>query len=146
MGRECKRRPDSFRIFPVGVVRKHGKTTFVEIYEEYRDGLLGLDQFSHIIVFFWFHENDTPEKRAILKVHPRRDEANPLTGVFATRSPARPNLIGITTCKILSIKGNVISVEQIDAFDGTPVIDIKPCLSGTDLTTDLRVPEWAKGP
>jgi len=135
---------DSFQIFPVGVIKKQKKKIFVEIYEKYKDALLGLDQFSHIIVFSWFHKNDTPEKRSLLRVHPRRNKAYPLTGVFATRSPARPNLIAISTCKILSIDGNIIHIDKIDAFDGTPVIDIKPCISGTDSMLELRVPWWAK--
>ena len=134
---------DFFQIFPVGVIHKQDEGVFIEIFETYRDGLLGLDQFSHMIVFFWFHKNDTPEQRNTLWVHPRGNRANPLAGVFATRSPVRPNLIAIFTCKILWIDGNTIHVDTIDAFDGTPVIDIKPCISRTDTLLDVRVPEWA---
>ncbi len=64
--------------------------------KKYQEGLLGLEHWSHIQVIWWFDKNDTPEKRAILQVHPRGDQKNPLTGVFATRSPFRPNLIALT--------------------------------------------------
>ena len=132
---------NSFQIFPVGVVKKQEKSVAIEIYEKHKGGLLGLDQFSHIIVFSWFHKNDTPEKRRILQVHPRGNRSKPLTGVFASRSPMRPNLIAIATCKILSIDGNIIHIDEIDAFDGTPVINIKPCISKIDLMLDAKVRE-----
>jgi tRNA-Thr(GGU) m(6)t(6)A37 methyltransferase TsaA len=133
--------PDLFEIFPVGFVKKKGGRVSIEIDGKYRDALLGLDQFSHIIVLSWFHENDTPTKRSTRKVHPRGDKTRPLRGVFATRSPIRPNLIALATCKILSIDGNIIYIDQIDAFDETPVIDIKPCTSKMDSMLDSRVHE-----
>ena len=135
---------DSFEIFPVGVIRKQKGIVTIEIYEKDKDALMGLDQFSHIMVCSWFHENDTPEKRSRLQVHPRRNETNPLTGIFACRSPVRPNPIAISTCKILSIDENIIHIDTIDSFDGTRVIDIKPCMSKNDLTLEVKVPEWAE--
>jgi len=104
--------------------------------------LLGLDGFSHVYVFWWFDKNDTPEKRSILQVHPRGNPKNPLTGVFATRSPVRPNLIALTLCKVVSVKENVVEVEKIDAFPGTAVLDIKPFIPGYDSVPDARVPDW----
>lgn len=133
---------DIFEVYPVGVIRKGGERVFIEIFKEYEDALFGLTQFSHIIVFSWFHKNDIPERRRILKVHPKRDRKNPLTGVFATRSPTRPNPIAISTCNILSITENIIYIDKIDAFDGTPVIDIKPCLSGNEAGMNIKVPQW----
>ena len=135
---------DYYKIDPVGIIRKQDNTVTIEVHKGYEDALLGLDQFSHIIVFSWFHKNDFPEKRGILQVHPRGNKENPLTGVFATRSPLRPNPIAISTCKILSIDVKIIHIDEIDAFDGTPVIDIKPCISRLDLISDVRVPDWAK--
>lgn len=133
---------ESFSIYPIGVVKKQNARVWIDLLADCLDGLLGLDGFSHINVLFWFHENDNPEKRAILQVHPRRDEKNPLTGVFATHSPARPNLIGLTRCKILSIEENRIIIEDIDALDGTPVIDIKCYIPHTEGDTGVRVPQW----
>jgi tRNA (adenine37-N6)-methyltransferase len=112
--------------------------------KKYQEGLLGLERWSHVQVIWWFDKNDTPEKRAILQVHPRADQQNPLTGVFATRSPFRPNLIALSLCKIVSVKDNVVEVEEIDAFEGTPVLDIKPYAPGQDSATEVRVPDWAK--
>ena len=132
----------SFELFPIGVVRKSDAAVWLEIYEPYRDAMLGLDGFSHVMVFFWFHENDTPEGRSVLRVHPRRDPANPLTGVFATHSPFRPNLIGCSTCKILSVDENRIRIENIDAFDGSPLIDLKCFIPGAFPDTDIRLPDW----
>ena len=133
---------DFFRIFPIGMVKKQNDSVWIQIFGDYTDGLLGLAGFSHINVLFWFHENDNPPKRAILQVHPRREKQNPLSGVFATHSPARPNLIGLTVCKILSIEGNRITIEDIDALDGTPVIDIKCYIPHTTAESEVRVPEW----
>jgi len=133
-----------FQIFSIGVIKKTKHTTIIEIYKKYEDALLGLHQFSHVIVCYWFHKNDTAEKRNILQVHPRGDRRNPLTGVFATRSPVRPNLIGISICKILSIDGNIIHIDKIDALDGSPVIDLKPYIPRDDSIPDARVPEWVK--
>ena len=129
-------------LYPIGVVTRQDENLWIDIFEDYSDGLLGLEGFSHINVLFWFHENDTPEKRAVLQVHPRRDEQNPLTGVFATHSPVRPNLIGLTRCKILSIEGNRILIEDIDALDGTPVIDIKCHIPDSGEDSEVQVPDW----
>lgn len=134
--------PESFQIFPVGVVRKKEEATLIEIFEPYGDALLGLEGFSHIQVLFWFHQNDTPERRKTLRVHPRKDQNNPLSGVFATHSPQRPNLIGLTLCKILSIEERRIRVEDIDALDGTPVVDIKCYIPYSVAQSDVRLPAW----
>jgi tRNA-Thr(GGU) m(6)t(6)A37 methyltransferase TsaA len=133
---------ESFRIFPIGVVRKQNETVRIEIFDEFSDGLAGLEAFSHIHVLFWFNESDTPERRRVLQVHPRKDESIPLTGVFATHSPLRPNLIGLTLCRILAIEGNTIFVEDIDALDGSPVIDIKCYIPGSISNSEVRVPDW----
>ncbi len=111
--------------------------------KKYQSGLLGLEGFSHVQVIWWFDKNDTPQKRSILLVHPRGDPTNPLTGVFATRAPVRPNLIALSLCKIISVKDNVVEVEKIDAFEGTPVLDLKPYAPGQDSATGVKVPKWA---
>ena len=134
--------PETFQLFPVGVVSKKEGATRIEIFEPYSDALLGMEGFSHIQVFFWFHENDTADQRKTLRVHPRKDKENPLTGVFATHSPLRPNLIGLTRCQIKSIKGRFIEIEDIDAFDATPVIDIKCYIPNPVAESEIRFPEW----
>jgi tRNA-Thr(GGU) m(6)t(6)A37 methyltransferase TsaA len=115
----------AYTVEPIGrVVKKNGRT-FIEIDEKYQAGLNGLERQSNVTVVYWFDKNDTPEKRSILEVHPRGDMNNPLTGVFATHSPFRPNLIGISRCDIVSVKEGVIEIKSIDAFDGSPVLDLK---------------------
>ena len=123
--REDGDRVEGFRVHPIGYVRKsEGKTTIV-VDPKYTPGLLRMDELSEIWVLWWFDRNDTPEKRSILQVHPRGNRENPLTGVFATHAPVRPNLIAMTRCKVIAVHGNVIQIEGIDAFADTPVLDIK---------------------
>ena len=134
-----------YELHPVGIVRKGGDAACVRIFDKYVDGLKGLDGFSHVLVFYWFHKNDNPRKRSTLQVHPRGDAKNPLTGVFACRAPVRPNLIALTLCKVLSVEGNVVRLDKIDAFDSTPVLDLKPYIPHIDETSkDVRLPDWLK--
>jgi len=88
----------------------------------YSAGLQGLGHFRHVWVIFGFHR----QRETTLKVHPRRDPAKPLVGVFASRSPTRPNKLGLTLVQLVNIRGNTITVKGLDAFDGSPVYDIKP--------------------
>jgi tRNA (adenine37-N6)-methyltransferase len=130
---------------PVGRVERRDGKIFVTVPPEFTDALDGIQDFSHIWVIYWFHGNDTPEKRRTLKVHPRGDPANPLTGVFATRSPARPNLLGLQACRLVSRQGNRLEVAGLDAGDGSPVLDIKPYLPPLDAFPQATMPKWAAG-
>jgi len=135
----------AIHINPIGKVSSsQDERAKIVIRPELAAALEGLEGFSHVWVFFWFHENDRPEARAILQVHPRRDPTNPLTGVFATRSPVRPNLIGFTCCRIVSVKGNILEVEGLDAREGSPVLDLKPYIPGSDALPQAEVPWWVK--
>ncbi|MEA3339926.1 MAG: tRNA (N6-threonylcarbamoyladenosine(37)-N6)-methyltransferase TrmO [Chloroflexota bacterium] len=91
-------------------------------------GLLGLEPGSDIVVLYYLHRSTGYE----LRVHPRGDPSRPLRGVFAVRSPRRPNPIGVTTARVRCIEGNVIEVVGLDALDGSPVLDIKPYSSFFD--------------
>ena len=133
---------------PIGIIEHSGKGSVVRVFPAYLKGLKGIEEFSHLWVFYWFHENDDPTGRAFLRVHPRKDPRNPLTGVFGTRSPLRPNLIAMSLCKIKEVKpetGEVV-VDSLDARHGSPLIDVKPYLPYSDRAEDLRLPEWAKTP
>lgn len=132
-----------FKVFPIGKVEKDGKATRIRIFDAYVDALLGLAEWSHVNVFYWFDKNDTPQKRRMLQVYPRGDSKNPLTGVFACRSPVRPNLIALSVCRVLSVKGNLVAVDEIDAFDATPVLDLKPFIPSDAPTEGVRAPDWA---
>ena len=132
-----------FKVHPIGHVKKADDRMLIVLNKKYQDGLLGLDQWSHVQVIWWFDQNDTQQKRSILQVHPRGNPQNPLTGVFACRAPVRPNLIGLSLCKVLAVKDNVVEVEAIDAFEGTPVLDLKPFTPGQDSASGVKVPKWA---
>ncbi len=132
----------TFTIHPVGSVEIRNDEATLAIDGKYADALHGLKDFSHVWVFYWFDRNDTPEKRSTLSVRPRGNPKNPLTGVFATRSPARPNLIALTLCEILSVKGNRVRIDKIDALDGSPIIDLKPYIPRIDSRPDASVPGW----
>lgn len=116
----------TYAVHPVGWVRKSSGKTFIEIDKRYQPALLGVEELKSIWVLYWFDRNDTPAKRSVLQVHPRGDPDNPLRGVFATRSPLRPNLIALSQVRILGVKDNMIEIEDIDAFADTPVLDLKP--------------------
>jgi L-fuculose-phosphate aldolase len=97
----------------------------LEIFPEYRDGLEGIAPGQTIVVLFWLHG----AARDILKVYPRGDRSRGLRGVFATRSPDRPNPVAISELKVLSVRDTGLKVSGLDILDGTPVIDIKKKVS-----------------
>ncbi|MBM9536634.1 tRNA (N6-threonylcarbamoyladenosine(37)-N6)-methyltransferase TrmO [Desulfobulbus alkaliphilus] len=97
----------------------------LEIYPEYQQGLDGIVPGQTIVVLFWLHRAN----RDILKVYPRGDRSRGLRGVFATRSPARPNPIAISELKVLAVDGLHLQVSGLDILDGTPILDIKKKLS-----------------
>ena len=97
---------------------------WIEIAPEVAEGLEGIEVNTDILVVTWLHQG----RRDVLKVHPRGNK-NVLCGVFATRSPDRPNPLGLHRVKVLEISGREIKVGPLEAIDGTPVVDIKPVLS-----------------
>ncbi len=105
------------------------------------EALDGIDGFSHIVVIFYLDKVDE-DRRSLLKVHPENKEELPLVGVFATRSPVRPNPIGVTAVKLLGCQENVLKVLGLDAYDGTPVLDVKPYLRRGDLVKEATMPNW----
>jgi L-fuculose-phosphate aldolase len=97
------------------------RTGYLEIFSEYREGLEGIEAGQTIMVLFWLHESS----RDILKVHPRGKKENPKRGVFSTRSPVRPNPIGVSELEVVEIDGTRLRVRGLDVVDTTPIIDIK---------------------
>jgi tRNA-Thr(GGU) m(6)t(6)A37 methyltransferase TsaA len=107
------------------------------------ESLAGLDQLSHIEVLFFFHLHaDEPTETGAR--HPRERKDWPKVGIFAQRGRMRPNRIGLSTCRVVGVKGLSVEVEGLDAVDGTPVLDIKPVWSGNAPRGTFREPEWAK--
>ncbi|MFK8067611.1 MAG: tRNA (N6-threonylcarbamoyladenosine(37)-N6)-methyltransferase TrmO [Gammaproteobacteria bacterium] len=109
------------------------------IESEWSESLLNIEQYSHIFVLFWLHktESETVEQQ----IFPRGDKNLPLTGIFATRSRNRPNPIGMAVVELLKRKGNSLTVKRLDAFDGTPILDIKP-YDDYDVFENVDVPAW----
>jgi len=96
----------------------------IEVRPEHEPCLLRIDACEHLWVLFWMSQLD-PQDRMVQQVHPRGNRENPLTGVFATHSPMRPNPIGLTRVRLIARDGLRLTIEGLDAFDGSPVIDIK---------------------
>ncbi|MEK7281702.1 MAG: tRNA (N6-threonylcarbamoyladenosine(37)-N6)-methyltransferase TrmO [Chloroflexota bacterium] len=133
---------------PIGIVRNgidelHGQSwaevvSQIELKPELEAALDGIEGFSHIVVVFWCHrvQGEFPTN-----VHPCRRQDLPLVGVFASRSPHRPNSIGLTTVRLSKKEGRVLHVQGLDAVEGTPVLDIKP-YSPRYNPLHASVPEW----
>jgi tRNA (adenine37-N6)-methyltransferase len=125
---------DLFEFTPIGFVESFfegiqddpdvfkGTVSRIRVLEEYSDGLYRLENSERLYVIFVF---DRAEGYRLV-IHPRGDVTRPERGVFATRSPYRPNPIGLAVVDLLGIEGNVLTVRNLDAIDGTPVLDIKP--------------------
>ena len=105
------------------------------------EALDGLEEFSHITILYWMHQVKATAELPT-RIHPMGKPELPLTGLFATRSPYRPNPIGQTTVRLLKRQGNILTVAGLDAINGTPVIDIKPYLPGYDSSINAAVPSW----
>jgi len=106
------------------------------------DALEGLKEFSHLLVLFWFHLSPAGASSPH-KTHPQMRPDLPLVGVFATRSPVRPNALGMAVVKLEAQVKNVLIVTGLDALNGTPVLDIKPYLPG-DSIAKIKVPDWVR--
>ncbi|MFX0168399.1 MAG: tRNA (N6-threonylcarbamoyladenosine(37)-N6)-methyltransferase TrmO [Candidatus Hodarchaeota archaeon] len=128
----------------VGFIRKRDDgLIFIEIEPQYWEATLQVDQFSHIIVLWWITGHDNPTSRANLQDYPPQEAAK-LSGVFASRSPARPTPIGLSIVAIQRIDEEThrIYIDQIDAHDATPVVDIKPYMPFSDKVDVAKVPIW----
>lgn len=134
---------------PIGFVRTDAvgretkdktRTSQIIINDELTEALDGVTGFSHLFVLFWLNQVSN-HQRQTLKVHPRGRRDMPLLGVFATRTMFRPNPVGLTLVELVKVEGNVLTVRGLDAFDGTPVLDIKPFDSWDNAET-AKVPDW----
>lgn len=135
---------------PIGVVRNEvpedevsrQRATMVSdiiIDDEWADALTGIEEYSHIFVLFWMHKKpDTPVQQLI---HPRGNEAYPLSGVLATRVRNRPNQIGMAVAELIRREGNKLTVMRLDAYNGTPILDLKP-YDDYDVVESVKVPQW----
>lgn len=132
----------------IGVVESGGeKEAKVRIFPRFCEGLEKIDQFSHLIVLYWIHLRDKEEERRTLQVFPRRHAVDVEVGVFACRSPNRPNPIGLCVVELAKVEACTMTIKGLDALEGSPIIDIKPYIPRADSVPDARVPEWTlRGP
>jgi tRNA-Thr(GGU) m(6)t(6)A37 methyltransferase TsaA len=121
-------------------VKDKSRISQIIIRDELVEALDGVEDFSHVFVLFWLNQISN-KQRITLKVHPRGRTDMPLLGVFATRTNLRPNPIGLTLVELLKVEGNTLTVRGLDAFDGTPILDIKP-FDPWDNAEKARVPNW----
>jgi tRNA-Thr(GGU) m(6)t(6)A37 methyltransferase TsaA len=135
-----------YTIRPVGHVVKNDDGIFLTIKPEVWDATTHVDLFSHLIVLWWIHERDTEEDRRTLIMFPPKNKGDEASGAFSCRSPARPNPIGHTIVKLLSVdaENKRLEIDHMDANDGSPIIDIKPYLPTSDRVDDVRVAPWFK--
>ncbi|MFQ5761598.1 MAG: tRNA (N6-threonylcarbamoyladenosine(37)-N6)-methyltransferase TrmO [Candidatus Bathyarchaeia archaeon] len=134
---------------PVGYVRSNADVqelrsrqavAEIVVFEEFSGALEGVEDFSHLFIIYWFHEHPGSPKPG-WKAHPRGREDMPLVGVFATRVPGRPNGVGLTVVELLERRGNTLVVKGLDAFDRSPIIDIKP-YDPWDVKEGIHIPDW----
>jgi tRNA-Thr(GGU) m(6)t(6)A37 methyltransferase TsaA len=135
---------------PIGVVRSPvtegvdegcgSVTSQVIVDERYASGLAGLDTFSHVLVVFYMHKYTfDPDSHLVRGPQGRSDM--PQVGIFAQRAKHRPNPIGVTAVELASVEGGVITVRELDAIDGTPVLDVKPYFPAFD-RREAETPSW----
>ena len=144
-----------FNVVPIGTVISSraeavddnwdAQTTRIELNESIlgNDATLGLDSFSHLEVVYLF-DQVTNEMINTGSRHPRGNQAWPKIGILSQRGRNRPNRLGVTICQILAVKNLTIQVRGLDAIDGTPVLDIKPVLSGFLPRGEVTEPQWAR--
>ena len=101
----------------------------------------GIEDFSHLLVLYWAHRVP-PEGRSLIKAHPMGRKDLPLVGIFSTCSPARPNTICATVVRLMKRQENTLTVEGLDALDGSPIVDIKPYNPSYYATGDVKIADW----
>lgn len=131
---------------PIGEVKIEDRNCFIELNNEVFPATLGLDEYSHIQIVWWFHLYDSEETRKYYVLDKPYTKGPEKIGVFATRSPVRPNPIGITSCVLVKIdkENHRLQVEDFDAENGTPILDIKPYHPSIDRVRDVEMPSWCK--
>lgn len=128
----------------IGVVKESGEQRAkIRVFPEFCGGLKGIEGFSHLIILYWIHLRDSEAERRTLLVFPKRHRVNVETGVFACRSPSRPNPMGLCVVELIEVENCVLTVRGLDAFEGSPIVDIKPYIPGLDAFPEARVPDWA---
>jgi tRNA-Thr(GGU) m(6)t(6)A37 methyltransferase TsaA len=143
-------RQQTYNVKPIGVVRspyasrkdapkqgpEAGGESVIELDPKWSGALEGIEPGRDLWVLTYFHAAEQPR----LKIHPRGDPSRPLTGLFNTRAPSRPNPIGLTLVRLVALEGNRLTVRGLEALDNTPVLDIKPYVPGVDQPKEMPAP------
>jgi len=146
------RKRHSLELRPIGIIHsayknrgappyqgyKSEEISQIEVFQEFEEGLKDIEEFSHIIVIYWFHKS---QGYHLLVKTPWDDS---LHGLFTTRSPHRPCPLGLTTAELLAREKNILKVKGLDAIDGTPLLDIKPYVPSIDRRSVVK-PGWFEG-
>ncbi|MBC7631625.1 SAM-dependent methyltransferase [Aeromicrobium sp.] len=145
---------DPVDLTPIGVVRGGRETSDDDYWGGFEsrieldpqrftdDALAALDTFSHVLIVYHFHPLNPASEESGGR-HPRGRDDWPLVGIFAQRAKRRPNRIGVTICRVLSVDGPVLSVEGLDAMEGTPVLDLKPHMREFEPRGEVFQPQWS---
>lgn len=131
---------------PIGKVKIEEGRCFIELEDKYFEATLGLDEYSHIQVVWWFNLYDSQESRNYRVIDNPYKNGPQKVGMFATRSPVRPNPIAISTCPLIHLdkENQRLEIAYIDSEDNTPVLDIKPYHPSVDRIRDVKMPDWCK--
>ena len=134
----------NYQVKPIGKISIGEGGIFIELKPKYIPALQALDGFSYLSVIWWFSDFDNEEARNTLETPQPYKKAPAVMGVFATRSPIRPNPIALTAVQVIQIdyEKGIIQIAYIDANDGTPILDIKPYTPSLDRVETPGVPEW----
>lgn len=135
---------ENFQVTPIGKISVTEGGMFIELEPKYISALKALDGFSHINIIWWFSDFDNEEARNVFETPQPYKNAPAVMGIFATRSPIRPNPIALTAVQVIHInyEKGIIQIAYIDANDGTPVLDIKPYTPSLDRVETPSVPKW----
>lgn len=136
---------DTFKIYPIGYIRR-GKGPHeitIKVLKPFRAALKELNHFSHVDVLWWASMHDNPADRSLTQIEPPYSP-EVMTGVFASKVETRPNPIILTTCKLLEVdeKSGIVHLADIDAYDETPVLDIKAYFPMSERVKDVHMPQW----
>lgn len=135
-----------FQVKPIGKVSIDGEAMFIQLERAYIPALQALDGFSHLNIIWWFSDFDSEEARSMLEVPQPYKNAPEVMGLFATRSPVRPNPLALTAAQVISLDhvNGRIQLAYIDAHDGTPILDIKPYSPSIDRVEAPVMPVWCR--
>ena len=143
MNEHSHKKEEVYQLCPIGYIRRAENGIQLEILEPFRPALKQLERFSHLIVLWWADRHNNEKSRKMMQTKPPYAKEK-ITGVFACRAEYRPNPIAMTTCKLLEVdeKRGIVLIANIDAYDDTPIVDMKAYIPVSDRVKEAHLPEW----